>query len=200
MHLYIGTNKHIFTLDYDKYQCLSEIGWITHLWEMTWNYGVQIKGYYEKPNITRENDYSMMDKLIELDIHTDDDLKRINRCRMYLRVQNLSDIVNGSGNKISIPVLHHCQSYKVTFLYKHHRQAHTERDIDTGTKNKPRLHYKNGPLLCIFLFSELPWVTPHSMFYFRLFSYDVREGQEHNKHVPKNSIAHVRTDMMCLDS
>ena len=62
MHLQIGTNRHIFTLDYDKYQCLCEIGWITYLWEMAWKHGVKIEGYYEKPNIARNNDYSLMDK------------------------------------------------------------------------------------------------------------------------------------------
>ena len=42
MHLQMGTNKHIFSLDYQKYQCLCEIGWITHLWEMTWKNQIEI--------------------------------------------------------------------------------------------------------------------------------------------------------------
>ena len=107
MHLQMGTNKHIFSLDYQKYQCLCEIGWITHLWEMTWKNRVEIEGYYEKPMISRENDYSLMDKLIEKDIHTEEDLKKINRCRMYLQAQNLSDIANGHGNRISTITLQH---------------------------------------------------------------------------------------------
>ena len=107
MHIQIGTHHHIFSLDYKKYQCLSVKGWIDHLWQMTSKYDIEIRGYYEKPTIARKNDYSLMDKLIETNIHVDDDLQKINRCRIYLNVINLSDIVDGHGKRITTPILQH---------------------------------------------------------------------------------------------
>ena len=118
MHIQIGTNHHIFSLDYDKYQCLSEKGWITHLWEMTHKHQIKLLGYYEKPSISRINDYALMDKLVELDIHTDEDMSKINRCRIFLQAMNLSDIVNGEGKKISNHILNHRKDPDRTSKYQ----------------------------------------------------------------------------------
>ena len=107
MHIQIGTNFPIFSLNYDKYQCLSEKGWITHLWEMTHKYNIQLKGYYEKPSVSRINDYALMDRLVEMDLHNENDMIKINRCRIFLNVMNLSDIANGNGNRISHHILNH---------------------------------------------------------------------------------------------
>ena len=48
-----------------------------------------------------------MEKSIESDIHNNNDIISINKCRVYLQAQNLSNIANGKGNKISYCALNH---------------------------------------------------------------------------------------------
>ena len=105
--LLIGTNHHLFSISFEKYGCLAETSWITELWRTSNEYDIQIRGFYERTQPCRENDFALMDKLIEADSYTDEDLQSINRCRLYLQVQNMSDIANGIGNKISYCAIHH---------------------------------------------------------------------------------------------
>ena len=92
--LLIGVNQPIFQVSYKKFGCLSEIGWIQQLWAASQRYNIKIQGTYPTPTINRINDYALMEKIITSDLHNDDDIRSINRCRIYLQVQNLSDITN----------------------------------------------------------------------------------------------------------
>ena len=101
IHIAMGINTPLFDLPYSKYYMLAEQGWIQHLWKATEQYQIKLQGLYMMPTINRNNDFAIMEKIIELDLYTDEDVQSINRCRIYLRVQNLSEIVNGEGNSIS---------------------------------------------------------------------------------------------------
>ena len=101
IHISAGLNSPIFTLPYSKYNMLIEKGWLQDLWLSAELYDVKIQGSYVTPAINRVNDYALMEKLIQLDMYTDEDIKSINRCRIYLQVQNLSEITNGHGTQIS---------------------------------------------------------------------------------------------------
>ena len=118
MHIQMGTHLHIFSLPYDKYKCLNTSGWINHIWKMSWKYNIKVRGYYEKPTIAREHDYALMDRLIEADLYNDDDIQKINRCRLYLNVINISDIVNGQGTRISTPILQHRRDHERRSKYQ----------------------------------------------------------------------------------
>ena len=80
---------------------LIEKGWLQDLWLSTELYNITLQGSYVTPVANRVNDYALMEKLIQLDIYTDEDIQSINRCRIYLQVQNLSEITNGHGTQIS---------------------------------------------------------------------------------------------------
>ena len=110
MHITIGVNTQIFSLPYSKYKMLCEDGWIQNLWEYTEKYNIKIEGSYIKPNDNRKHDYALMEKIIHDDLYTDEDVKSINRCRIYLRVQNLSEIANGNGNSISYCARNHIRN------------------------------------------------------------------------------------------
>jgi len=101
IHISPGLNIPIFTLPYLEYNMLKEKGWLQDLWLSTELYNVSLQGSYVTPVINRVNDYALMEKLIQLDIYTDEDIQSINRCRIYLQVQNLSEITNGHGTQIS---------------------------------------------------------------------------------------------------
>jgi len=86
---------------------LIEHGWIQHVWQSIEKYNIKLKGPYITPSINRINDYALMEKVIQDDLYTDEDVKSINRCRLYLRVQNLSEIKNGQGDFISYCARNH---------------------------------------------------------------------------------------------
>ena len=99
INLMIGVNKSIFKTSFKDYGILAEECWIQHLWENSQKYGLEIHGQYITPTTNRMNGYALMEKIMESDIYNDDDIISINKCRVYLQVQNLSDIANGKGTK-----------------------------------------------------------------------------------------------------
>jgi len=122
MHLLIGVNQPIFSLDYSKYGHLAERGWITHIWEMCDQYKISINGQYEQPTIARTNDSALMELLVKADIYDNKELRSINKCRIYLEVQNMSDITDGSGIKIAYCALHHIKDPERISKYKWPKQ------------------------------------------------------------------------------
>jgi len=97
LHLLIGVNTPIFQLPFQHYGFLGEKTWITHLWEMNDKLGFTLQGLYSRPHITRANDFSLMEKLVSSNIMTAKEIQSVNRCRVFLKVLNLSDITNGKG-------------------------------------------------------------------------------------------------------
>ena len=91
-------------------------------------YKIFIDGQYEQPTTARVNDSALMELLVEAGIHDDNDLRSINRCRIYLRVQNMSDITDGSGTKIAHCALHHIKDPERITKYKWPRQPKTTKN------------------------------------------------------------------------
>ena len=48
----------------------------------------------------RINDYSIMDLVLSNNSINPDEIKQINRCRIYLRVETLADITNARGTQV----------------------------------------------------------------------------------------------------
>ena len=117
LHLLIGVNTPIFQLPYSKYGILAEKGWIEHLWKMTNFYNIKVEGYYEHTTLTRLNDKSLMESIINSDTYTDNEIRSINRCRLYLQVQNLSDITNGQGTNITYCARNHIRDPERITIY-----------------------------------------------------------------------------------
>ena len=100
LHLLIGVNKPLFELSFDQYGFLSETTWLSHLWKMSCKLGISISGLYARPHIIRDKDFSLMEKLVTSNTMTQNEMESVNRCRIYLKVQNMSDITNGTGDKV----------------------------------------------------------------------------------------------------
>ena len=118
LQLILGSNHHIFHLPYEKYGMLAPKSWITHLWEMSCKYEVQIDGYYEKITPTRKHDQALMDTLISSNRFSSSEIEKINYCRIHLQVHNVSDIVNGNGSRIDYCAIHHIKNPDRISIYK----------------------------------------------------------------------------------
>jgi len=100
LHLLIGVNKPLFEVSYKKYGFLSEKSWITNVWRMSCELGITLQGLYTRPHIVRDKDFSLMEKLVTSKKMTTKEMESVNRCRVYLQIQNMSDITNGMGTRV----------------------------------------------------------------------------------------------------
>ena len=55
----LGMNHQIFQLSYEKYDIMAPSSWISHLWQMSYEYNVQIIGFYEWTHPVQVNDKAL---------------------------------------------------------------------------------------------------------------------------------------------
>ena len=84
-----------FPLDYSKFGHLPFQSWIQHLWKFIFKHGIVIIDRHTKfPLPSRDNDLFMMEAF-----ESQGYKKKyiLNKCRLYLQVLTVSDIMNGNG-------------------------------------------------------------------------------------------------------
>ena len=86
---------------------LVEHRWIQNLWQLLKKYNVNLEGLYITPVTNRKNDYPLIEQLIQADVYNNEELQRMNRCRIHVQVLNLSEITNGTGNSITYCTRNH---------------------------------------------------------------------------------------------
>ena len=99
----LGSTKHLFQLDYQKWSHLLTNCWTKSLWKFVNEYDISIQGEYDKPIKVCERDEGIMDILVnELTAQntTESEILTLNRCRLYLQVVTLSDICCSDGLSI----------------------------------------------------------------------------------------------------
>jgi hypothetical protein len=104
--IHIGHRGNIFTLDYHMLGSLSPPSWISHLWHFCHTSKIRVVETIT-PNValSRVNDCFLMEAIASSRYFTKNELCHINRCRLYLKVMTLSDIVNGNGTQLRHGVL-----------------------------------------------------------------------------------------------
>lgn len=94
----LGLSSNLFLYDYDTFSHHLTPCWIKHLWQFCSEFGINIEDRVT-PDIhpRRINDQFIMESIITRGTCTPTQLQQLNRCRLYLKVTNLSDITNGYG-------------------------------------------------------------------------------------------------------
>lgn len=129
IYLGLGT-KSLFDIDYDKYSHLLPNSWIKSLWEFTSLHNIQIPALEYSLLPKRENDIFLMKAFADAGFNKAELLK-LNRCRHFLQVDTLADIVDGSGDQLS-------QRYYLGHKDPYHISTH-----DWPEQNKPdKKHWK----------------------------------------------------------
>ena len=99
--LEIGVGRSLFSLDYEKFSFLLTDCWIKGVWKFAAENDIKIKDYFTKfPPLSRDNDLYLME-IFQNEGYSKSKLIRINKCRQYLRVLTLSDVMNGFGDGFS---------------------------------------------------------------------------------------------------
>ena len=86
---------------------LALTSWIYYLWEMSCKYDVTIDGHYEKTCPIRISNKALMNIVVESNEISNNEIIKINYCRLHFQVHNLSNITNGFGSHINYSVIHH---------------------------------------------------------------------------------------------
>jgi len=100
MQLGIGTASPILSLPFPIFEKWIEYNWITSVWSYVSSAKATIEIQHQwVPKISRQGDSMIIDQAMEFNF-TADQLKQINRCRMYLNVLTISDILMANGRYI----------------------------------------------------------------------------------------------------
>ena len=99
--LEIGIGRDIFSLDYGKFNMLLSDCWIKSIWKFTYDNNINIVDRITKyPLPSREGDVFIME-VFQHQGYSKEKLQILNRCRIYLQVLTLSDIMTGKGNSFT---------------------------------------------------------------------------------------------------
>ena len=93
--LEVGIGRNIFTLDYDKFHILASDSWIKSVWKFSHEHRISIIDritHFLLPK--REGDVFIMEAL-EAQGYSKKKIQILNRCRVYLQVMTLADLMNG---------------------------------------------------------------------------------------------------------
>jgi hypothetical protein len=105
IQILVGSNTPFFHLQYSKYGKWIEHSWLTSLWQFVSRVRFTLKikrAWY--PHLPRSNDVMLMDYFLSLN-YKPQQLESLNRCRIFLQVLSLSDIVSADGRLLIVPTL-----------------------------------------------------------------------------------------------
>ena len=127
IHVGIGDTS-LFDLDYNVYGYLLPKTWIRSLWEFVDEYKIKLPTYEHGIKKKRDGDEFLMDAFHRAG-YSKKRLSKLNRCRLFLQVEILSDITDGTGNQIS-----NC-------AYQGHRTSHELSSHDWPEQISPNANH-----------------------------------------------------------
>lgn len=103
----LGIKGHLFELNYDEWHFLLTNCWLKSTWEFCFRNKLSLNGSYDTPMLQRRGDVCIMETLMEdfREHFTKSELMTLNRCRLFLEVLFLSDIVDGKGEKVTLKAM-----------------------------------------------------------------------------------------------
>ena len=101
----LGSRFQFFGLQFNDYGHLTPPSWLRHLWHAAWKNNVKIYKVDADIRLPRLNDFALIDRAIQAHVFTKEEIQSINRCRLYLHIFFLSDIVSGNGREVLQEIL-----------------------------------------------------------------------------------------------
>ena len=97
----LGLSNMIYNYSYYDYGFLTSDTWIKSQWKFITDNYLQIKGWKDVQKPYRTHDLFLMEAFVESHMIPDSDLIMINKCRQYVRVWRLSEIVDAVGKCVT---------------------------------------------------------------------------------------------------
>ena len=100
--LELGLNINILLSNYEKFKSiLCTSSWVRSTWQFMSQFGITLQNNTRTIEIQRERDSPLMAHVMSNNYVSDAELKTFNKCRMFLRIFNVSDMTTGDGNYIT---------------------------------------------------------------------------------------------------
>ena len=101
MRLELGVNSKILNSDYNTLSPLILTqSWMEHTWRFMSTYGITVDVDAPQIQMLRENDHPLMELVLKSTSVTKQELQVVNKCRLYLQIFRLSDMITGCGRYI----------------------------------------------------------------------------------------------------
>ena len=98
LQLEVGIGSPVIEAPYDVYGHLATYGWWQNLWEFVSTEKITLRQEAPFiPPLQREDDYYVMERLIQRCNWSDVDIRKFNRCRIKMQVVTLADLIHGDG-------------------------------------------------------------------------------------------------------
>ena len=98
LRLELGVNYHLLNSNYESLAGLIMTpSWIVHTWKFMSEYNINIDIDAPKIDTLRENDKPLMELILQNNLVTEQEAVVANKCRLYLQVFMVSDLVTGCG-------------------------------------------------------------------------------------------------------
>ena len=99
MKLELGLPGNLFSASYSKSHFLVTTSWLKNLWQFTSTHGIILQDYSPPLSTSTDNDKFIMALCINENLPRRD-LIRINKCRKFLKVLTVGDLITGDGKAI----------------------------------------------------------------------------------------------------
>ena len=97
--LELGMSQNLFDIPYKSTHFLTTNSWMKHLWKFLQEHQIHLQSHSPQLDKATNNDKFLMDLFLAKPIPKRD-LIMINKCRKYLRVLTIGDIITGDGKSI----------------------------------------------------------------------------------------------------
>ena len=97
--IHVGIGQNIFSLDFGLYGHLLPQSWIKTLWQFASEYKITLPSSEKNLQLHRRGDIYLMEEYAHKGLRISE-LRAINKCRLFLQVTTLSDIIDGSGHRL----------------------------------------------------------------------------------------------------
>ena len=100
LKLELGLNGPLFSHKAKDWQVIATLSWIKNTWQFGDSNNITMVDDIQDFRLRRLHDKTIMDTFFAAGFRKGD-LQAINRCRLYLKVITIADVVTGCGKKVS---------------------------------------------------------------------------------------------------
>lgn len=102
--LEVGIGTPLLEADYDKFGFLLTHCWLKVLWQRLWEHDIVLRQPEAEqflPKLQREGDFFIMERIVHSQGFSEDNMVRMNRCRLAFRAMTIADVLTGDGVKVT---------------------------------------------------------------------------------------------------
>jgi hypothetical protein len=100
--LEVGISSPLLEANYDDYGFLLTFCWVKVLWQFLWMHWVKLHNSDQVlPKLQRQGDFFIMEHIVASQGFLEEEMIRINHCRLAFRAMTATDILTGDGIKVT---------------------------------------------------------------------------------------------------